>query len=77
MNNRLFDRIVELLSESMDHETALALVEQQCRLLGIEPCDLRPRDGGKLITKMMANLSYIIPHESWKSFDPNSIPVIV
>lgn len=69
MPTRFFDKIVEVVDNTVDGYNALELVERHCKIIGKNPNDLKPEHAGLFIMKFMSSLSERLPQNQWGDLD--------
>ncbi len=69
MTSQFFDKMVQVVENSVRSHDAHTMVEQQCRLMNIEADKLCPEDGGLFVMGLMSNLSDLLPPREWDILD--------
>jgi hypothetical protein len=69
MANRFFDKIVDVVDNTVDGYDAHELVKRHCKLIGKKPDDLKPEHAGLFIMKLMSSLSDRLPRNQWGDLD--------
>jgi hypothetical protein len=69
MTSQFFEKIVQLVQETMGVENANSLIEAQCKQIGMSPDELRSEHGGLLVMKLMSDLGESLPREDWLDLD--------
>lgn len=69
MTSQFFNKIVQLVEESVGEQGAHSLVVQQCIQMGKKPEELSSKYGGLLVMRLMSNLSDTLPRKEWNILD--------
>lgn len=69
MTSQFFEKMVQLMDKSIELENAQFILIQHCDMIGRNPEDLKPEDGGRLAAKLMSNLSNILSEGEWNDLD--------
>ena len=69
MPKQFFEKIVEVIDNTVDCYNAQELVKRHCKLIGKNPDDLKPEHAGLFIMKLMSSLSKRLPQKQWCDLD--------
>jgi hypothetical protein len=69
MVTHFYEKIVEVVGNTVDGYNAQELVQRHCKLIGKNPDDLKPEHAGLFIMKLMSSLSERLPQKQWSALD--------
>ncbi len=69
MSSQFFDKIVQVMDNTVELGNCREFVMHQCRVIGQTPDDLRPENGGLFVMKLMSSLSDRLSKREWDALD--------
>jgi hypothetical protein len=69
MSSQFFDKIVQVMDNTVELGNCREFVMHQCRIIGQTPDELRPENGGLFVMKLMSSLSDRLSKRDWDALD--------
>jgi hypothetical protein len=69
MTSQFFNKVVQILNETIGTEYAHSIVEQHCKLMNKSPDDIEPENYGFFVTTLMSKLGDFLLKNEWNILD--------